>query len=322
MVAHFATFLSVVQIQSTTMSLPPTPIHPAPNEEVKVELPTEKFDDADFDLNPDLYDEDDLEVKGDTNRNDNANGVGIGNGNGNGHSNGIDNETVQENGNDYEAHPVNDDDIIDDSNSYLQSVTTPFDEAYDASLKEFTSPILLSELQISKLINYLDDNLLQVRRKYIKTHIEGESQYSLLELFHDLSLLVDIMWKPILNRNTLCGQPDYFIRILNDCEDYLNYYEIFTIDNINSFIHQFFAFWQSLDLKISLLIDGYTSFQGVQKLNQTHLIRLLPIVTRLRIMIITKLETFKITLTQENHRIRNILEVEIGRLFEGILDRQ
>lgn len=314
------------------MSLPPTPIHPGPNEEVHVQLPTEKFDDADFDLNPDLYDDDDddddennaigatvtngLEVKDDkaenedeknlnnqNNINFNANANGVDNGNGNGNDN-------------------NNDHFMENSNKYLESVTVPFDQGYEASLNEFTSPIILNEFQISKLINYIDEHLLQIQRKYIKTHIDGESQYTLYELLDDLSLLINIMWKPIINRNRLFGQPDYFIKILSDLEDYLNYYQIFTKENINSVIYQFFSFWQNIDLKISLLIDGYQSYNGIEKFNQTHMVRLIPIITRLRILIITKLDLFKMTLTSENHLIRNILEVEIGRLFEGILDRQ
>ena len=38
---------------------PPTPIHPAPNEELTNDLPTGIIADSNIDLNPDLYDDDD-----------------------------------------------------------------------------------------------------------------------------------------------------------------------------------------------------------------------------------------------------------------------
>lgn len=66
------------------------------------------------------------------------------------------------------------------------------------------------------------------------------------------------------------------------------------------------------------------------KMNVTELTRLLPIVTRLRIAIISKIDGLRMRLkkNQENNNdndatsnILTIFELEISRLFEGILER-
>ena len=64
-------------------------------------------------------------------------------------------------------------------------------------------------------------------------------------------------------------------------------------------------------------------------MNVTELTRLLPIVTRLRIAIISKIDGLRMRLkNQENNNdndatsnILTIFELEISRLFEGILER-
>ena len=99
----------------------------------------------------------------------------------------------------------------------------------------------------------------------------------------------------------------------------------------------FFKFWQKIDLQLSCLIDGYNIVlnNGNQqtnliKMNVTQLTRLLPIVTRLRIAIISKIDGLRMRLkkNQENNNdndatsnILTIFELEISRLFEGILER-
>lgn len=88
---------------------------------------------------------------------------------------------------------------------------------------------------------------------------------------------------------------------------------------------------------MSFLIDGYNIVlnNGNQqtkliKMNVTELTRLLPIVTRLRIAIISKIDGLRMRLkkNQENNNdndatsnILTIFELEISRLFEGILER-
>lgn len=333
------------------MSQPPTPLHSAANEEVPTDLPQEKFDDSDFNLNPDLYDDD-------TGENDAAVGDDVGDDVGTVDADGdikLEEGIVDkaDDGNEVNE-PLNDGDggFIVSPPLLDFSVTTLFDQVYINTKSAFTAPNILNTGQISKLINFSDDSLLQIQRNYIKTHIEGQTPYSLLDLIHDLSLVINVLWRLINSRNPLFGQGDYFIKILSDLEDYLAYYPLF--NNVdNSTFYQFFNFLQSIDVKISILIDGYSSVGGDNfsnadslnadiingnstnddvingnsanandttfKLSQTQIIRLVPIITRLRILIVSKLDQFK---AKVEDPVRNLLEVEIGRLFEGILERQ
>jgi len=125
------------------------------------------------------------------------------------------------------------------------------------------------------------------------------------------------------------------IKILGDLEDYIGHYLLFKdippiSDTASKQVVDFFTFFQSLDVKLSCLIDGYIATVGerqiTQKLSATQYVRLLPIVTRLRILIITKTESVKSKLQDSADGaaidMADILDVEVGRLFEGILDRQ
>ncbi|KAK6465805.1 hypothetical protein DFJ63DRAFT_33125 [Scheffersomyces coipomensis] len=314
------------------MSIPPTPIHPGPNEEVH-ELPPGRLPDsllADIDLDDDEDDDDDKDdiVVTDppiqalsklTNRlSDSLMNIDS-----------VDSEVSLE-------------EI--DLKEMIQ-ITLPFDEAYEllqTSLKE-VEPIFLTEQQQSKLINYIDENLLKIQRKFIK-HISDTSEvYTLQELLDELLTIVNLIFTPIEKKNPLFGQGEYYIKILGDVEDYLNHYHTLFDEHIDSIIQrfdnnrliQFFIFFQKLDLQISLLMDGYTDINSRnQKMNSTQLVRLIPIISRLRILIIYKVDQVRLKLTnlyenqstststkQESKRLLHLLELEIGRLFEGILER-
>jgi hypothetical protein len=307
------------------METPPTPIHVAPNVEVK-ELPTETFAD-DFDLNPDLYDDDDNKTQDGTRLNNESSSqlnttITI-----NDNNNGRESQLVSNN--------IQNDDYGTDIDYAVKSVTSPFDTIYQATLQQFSStPNVLSDQQISKIVNYTDEELLKIQRKYIKSQAE-DLPYDIYNLIGDLVSVVNILWVSITNKNRLFGQENYFIKILGDLEDYLDHYPLFkNIPPISDTAHQqvvdFFTFFQSLDVKLSCLIDGYTAIVGdkqiSQKLTATEYLRLLPIVTRLRILIITKTESVKSKLQDSADGaaidMADILDVEVGRLFEGILDRQ
>ena len=307
------------------METPPTPIHVAPNVEVK-ELPTEKFAD-DFDLNPDLYDDDDDKTQDGVQLNDESSTQPSGK---------IDiDDTANGQTSQFTSNDAQIDDYGTDIDYAVKSVTSPFDQVYETTLQQFCStPIVLSDQQISKIINYTDEELLKIQRKYINSQ-KQKTAYDIYDLIGDLVPVVDILWVSITNRNRLFGQEDYLIKILGDLEDYIGHYLLFKdippiSDTASKQVVDFFTFFQSLDVKLSCLIDGYIATVGerqiTQKLSATQYVRLLPIVTRLRILIITKTESVKSKLQDSADGaaidMADILDVEVGRLFEGILDRQ
>lgn len=324
------------------ISSPPTPIHPAPNEELTNDLPTGVIlSDSNIDLNPDLYDDDDDEVDQDQIKEEI-------------------NETPQleptkfpyiqqlQNQNAYTTSSISasasatETDLEDIDINQLQQITLPFNESYQLLKLSFdnispnNSNNGISSGQQSKFINYLDEHLLQIQRKYIKQKTESEMTYSLIQLLEDVSNIINLIWVSIQQKLVLYGQIEYFIKILGDLEDYVsNYSHLFNeswsrnghllVDWQNLVI--FFKFWQKIDLQLSFLIDGYTiNINGNSKLikmNITELTRLLPIVTRLRILIISKIDMIrsKIKPSDDDDNILNIFEVEISRIFEGVLER-
>ncbi|KAK6459670.1 uncharacterized protein RJT20DRAFT_21649 [Scheffersomyces xylosifermentans] len=327
------------------MSTPPTPIHPAPNEEVH-DLPTESLPQTtleDIDLNPELYDSDYKDSY--TSLSQLA-------------------ESRASNASVEPAEPHNalkrfrlleqTGDAMDSETSMedvdlyeMKQITLPFDEGYELFKSEFLNTKsnpndAISDHQQSKLINYIDESLLSIQRKYIKNQTEVVQLYSFQELLEELVVIVNLIWMSIEQKNELFGQVEYYIKILGDLEDYIAHYESLFDDHIdeegvkidNSKLIQFFTFFQKIDLQLSLLLDGYSaSSNRLQKANNTQLIRLIPIVSRLRIVIISKLESIRIKLNRllvrppnehiegEAKKLLNLLELEISRLFEGILER-
>ncbi|RCK64729.1 hypothetical protein Cantr_00345 [Candida viswanathii] len=308
------------------ISSPPTPIHPAPNEELADAIPAGVvLSDANIDLNPDLYDEDDeiATTVEDTHLAEHAKLPYI--------------QQLQ--------HPqdasgsATETDLEDVDINQLQQITLPFNESYQLLKLSFgnTTPTNggISSGQQSKFINYLDENLLQIQRRYIRQKTESVVTYSLIDLLEDISNIVNLIWVSIEQKQVLYGQIEYYIKILGDLEDYVsNYSHIFNeswsrnghlqIDMQNLVV--FFKFWQKLDLQLSFLIDGYTiNVNGSPKLikmNTTEITRLLPIVSRLRILIISKIDMIRSKLKAGDHdSVLNIFEVEISRIFEGVLER-
>ncbi|KAK6204669.1 uncharacterized protein RJT21DRAFT_111233 [Scheffersomyces amazonensis] len=230
----------------------------------------------------------------------------------------------------------------------MKQITLPFEEAFDImkiSLDEF-EPNLLTEHQQSKLVNYIDEKLLSLQRKFIRNKAETLEVYSLQDLLEELSSILAVIWTSIEKKNPLFGQEEYYIKVVGDLEDYLKHYTNLFNDKIDLNIHlilrfdnnkliNFFLFFQKLDLQISLLIDGYKDINNrIQKLNSTHLVRLFPIISRLRISIIYKIDQVRQKLSklaelpdtgiqtkQEANSMSNLLDLEVSRLFEGILDR-
>lgn len=287
------------------METPPTPLHPAPNAEVS-NLPSEPLSNSNMELNPDLYDEED------------------------------DDNSMAEPQRNTEAQEDNaEDNDPDSSGIYINLWTMPFDDAYDLLkaqfLKNWNQP-KVTEAQQSKFVNYLDHELLQVQRKFIKNQADTAELYSLQQLLHDIGTILDLIWFLVNPNNKLYGQEEYFLRIIGDLEDWVAYYGLpiyDAADTSSAELYKFFNFFQAFDTRLSFLIDGYQVNGETAKLSSTEIVRLVPIVSRLRLEIVSKLDPSRSKLTraktlgnEQANDLLNILDVEIGRLFEGILERQ
>ena len=332
------------------ISSPPTPIHPAPNEELTNGVPTNTLlADSNIDLNPDLYEEEEMDIEEAKSNivdeippeNLTSNDPALQPQTGNASNDDINGATTNA-----------DSDLEDVEINQLHQITLPFNESYQLLKQEFQNTLTnlgqsqITSAQQSKLINYIDETLLQIQRKFIKQQTELEINYSLIQLLQELSTVISVIWVSIQQKLVLYGQIEYYIKILGDLEDYVNNYKTLFNEtwskNNNLHINMqnlviFFKFWQKIDLQLSFLIDGYNIVlnNGNQqtkliKMNVTELTRLLPIVTRLRIAIISKIDGLRMRLkkNQENNNdndatsnILTIFELEISRLFEGILER-
>lgn len=332
------------------ISSPPTPIHPAPNEELTNGVPTNTLlADSNIDLNPDLYEEEEMDIEEAKSNivdeippeNLTSNDPALQPQTGNAFNDNINDATTNA-----------DSDLEDVEINQLHQITLPFNESYQLLKQEFQNTLTnlgqsqITSAQQSKLINYIDETLLQIQRKFIKQQTELEINYSLIQLLQELSTVISVIWVSIQQKLVLYGQIEYYIKILGDLEGYVNNYKTFFNEtwskNNNLHINMqnlviFFKFWQKIDLQLSFLIDGYNIVlnNGNQqtkliKMNVTELTRLLPIVTRLRIAIISKIDGLRMRLkkNQENNNdndatsnILTIFELEISRLFEGILER-
>ncbi|KAF3992221.1 hypothetical protein FT663_01260 [Candidozyma haemuli var. vulneris] len=280
------------------MSAPPTPLHPGPNQEVR-DLPHSQLAADDLDLNPGLeddLDDDDISIHPPS--------------------------TVKE-----ENH--NGDDQV---NVEVSSWTLPFEDAIGAEilkLQKNAHPSVSSGQQ-SKLIAYLDHELLQVQRKFVKNQAETRKEYHLQQLLQDVAQILDVLWVSISPEYSLFGQEEYFIKILGDLEDWIEWYAFDTDGgdrNRDLFLFELFTFFQKVDVRVSLLIDGVSSKDG-SKFDRTQLVRLFPIANRLRLTIVSKLRPLRDELARQRDLANkaadislNIIDVEVGRLFEGTLDR-
>lgn len=287
------------------METPTTPIHVAPD--VEATLPDEPFQDNDLELNPDL--DEDIDESEDSNL---ANHT----------STAPERKSASQ-------------DLPDDNSSFqVELWTLPFDDAYQNLRKHSTndnSQPAVTESQQSKFINYVDGELLQLQRRFIKNQTETVEIYLLAQLLQDLAKILDLLWYLINTSNRLYGQDEYFIKITGDLEDWMAYYllDIKGADQkAEGELFQFFSFFQSLDTRLSFLIDGYHAGLALTKMSATEVVRLVPIISRLRFEIVSKFDLLRAKLTHqkalgnlEADVFLNKLDVEIGRLFEGVLER-
>lgn len=313
----------------TDIRTPRTPLHPAPNEEV-TQLPSGPMTD-DMDLNPDLYDEEDV-------------AVGIGNGNGIVTEDNDDNGSLLQEQDQVETsdEAVNmeesDMEPVDLSNGAsrveVELLTPDFDVYMDRVKSNFeaNNEPQLSASQQSNLVMYLDDSILKAHRKFIKSQVNEEMTYPIIDLIADFTSIIDVLWLSVNRRNKLLFQGEYLIKMLGDMLDFIENYRYLvdphgnnTAESLTTAIQKCFIFLQALDARIAFLMDGYSMELGqpIQKLSRTQVVRLVPVATRLRMAVIAKMEPLRRQLeTLDNQKAVSILiDIEVSKLFEGILDR-
>lgn len=246
------------------MTLPPTPLHSAPDEEVV--LPSEQMPTNDIDLNPELEESD------------------------------------------QDTEP---------SEPRISAWTVPFEEAFRHLKTDFYKKQAEEFLhsQQSRFITYTDGEILQIQRKFIKFQANPDMVYSLETVITEVGRVLDFVWQSVNVKTPLFGQEEYYLRVLGDLEEWLEYYT-FPAASLVTFYIKFFNFFQAIDTHLSFLADGFdTADHSVSKLSNTELVRLLPLITRLRLLIISRIGK----VLESGHS--DVMDLEIGRLFEGLLER-
>lgn len=268
-----------------TMDSPATPEHPPPDGNIP-DFPQDLDDD--LDLNPELYDASDTEEPPST-------GV----------------------------------------SQLVDTFTTLTELAIDhAKLQFVTEPVVLSGGQVSQFIMDIDAQILAVQRRFIKSQA-GELECSVFEMIDGFNPIIASIWTTVTQRNRLFGQQDYFIRILGLFEDILAHFRrpFGTVDvsralpaSVLTQMLKYFTFFQSLDVYLSIFIDGYEGPQQKrQQMSRTELVRLVPLVNRVRMVVAAQLGPFmeKLVFVEDETyaSLRQVLDIELTRVFEGVLDR-
>lgn len=277
------------------MDLPATPLHPAGDVEV-ASLPTLPLPVANIDLNPDLYDSD---------RSASASNSPA---------------AAGEDGPSLSDRPSDPQPSVE---PLRQTYTVPVDDAVRLLQHQLGANAATSEAQQSKLVNYIDDTLLQIHRRFIKniTNLDNNQPYLLAQLAQDLARVVDLVWHSVSTHTRLFGQQNYLSTIVTDLEEFVAHYRLTDIPGPARApaLGRVLGLLLSLDAKLSFLIDGYACADGtVQKLSATDVVRLVPVVMRLRVAVVTQLEELRADTLPED---RPALDVEAGRVFEGIIAR-
>lgn len=272
--------------------VPDSPLHPDANEEVH-HLPEGTLD---IDLNPDLEDEDEDEQE---EREEEGGFVKVMPQSSNILLLNNQSESMQdqesnrgrivtdqkEEGEEEEEEDIN-----------FPSITPTFENAYESTKSDFITHTQVSPAQQSKLVNYLDDELLQIQRKFVKAQ-SGEFKVLVNDIIEPLLSNLKVIWLSI--SPTSSNNIEYFLKIINDSEDYFQYFEFDGPSN-----KLVFEFLQYLDVKLSFLHD-------VKLLSPTQLVRLLSTINRLRLILIEKF----------SKKSNSIVELEVSKIFEGLLER-
>ncbi|ODV96531.1 hypothetical protein PACTADRAFT_74179 [Pachysolen tannophilus NRRL Y-2460] len=190
----------------------------------------------------------------------------------------------------------------------------------------------LSLPQQSKIINYIDERLLKVHRKFIK-HLSYEEDfdnddngdddksggnspkskdYSISELMNELSEIVHFIWYSIyqtkeipnvqqihslprsVHPDRIFGQTNYLIKIMGDSVDFIVKYEFNNLAELLVVL----TFLKNLDNFISILIDQ-SEHSRIKLINNTEKIRIISIINRTKILILEKFEKLKLKSLKE-----------------------
>lgn len=177
----------------------------------------------------------------------------------------------------------------------------------------------LSSSQQSKFVNYVDEKLLHIQRRFVQSFGLGDLGYgSIDELLLDLKQLLNFIWLSIdpdagtihpkdyylAQPNTNFGQSDYLIRIAGDFTEYISKLEINQSSGSGVL-----RLLKSLDDKFARLIDG--AIPGGKAISRTESVRIYGIAERTRILVSDLFEKKQI----------EGFHYELSKVYEQVLDR-
>ncbi|EJS41535.1 YOR352W [Saccharomyces arboricola H-6] len=337
------------------MSEPTTPLHAQPNEQLDLDnlndLDEKDIEDLNLDPNSDV------EINVDFDGAPNSN---------------IDDTIWQRNSNKKKRyHTPEFNDVYSKSNNAINDVTmlddvddfqprinvcspfssiTKLNELLSNNHNGTSHPRRLSMSQQSKFISYVDDQLLQIQRKFVQSRgLNIKTGYAgLTPLLRDLKTLIDFIWYSIAHvpnsdyllqpeekrdcsgicdsRNTCdyssyFGQGSYLIKIADDLIDYVEKFTLKDMEDseINDTLSKLFKLVFILDRMFVILIDNSNSKEGATTssarnklagLNGTDTVRLKGIAERARVRLPIFLES------QGVHGYH----YELSKIYEGFLD--
>lgn len=159
----------------------------------------------------------------------------------------------------------------------------------------------LTEAQQNKFIDYLDDRLLKISRRFVKRASEeddGTAYQSLIPLLEDLNQLIDVIWYSIsgADHSQLFGQNYYLLRIADELVDFIGgYYQ-------DPKPKETIEVLKKMDTIFAKMID-----EG--KMKQTEAVRLESIAERTRIIVAKVLDGL------QNY------DNEVSKVYDQVLDR-
>ena len=202
---------------------------------------------------------------------------------------------------------------------------TPIHDSESSHSTSSVSRHRLSDRQQERLIIYLDDQLLQIKRQFVQRLTPPKGYMNLRDLLTDLNKVIDIIWYSITstqpsqldqqeasdsdftsgsNKITLFGQSHYLLAIADSLVDYLEgFAAVQKFEDPEPTIRIF----QKLDKIFARLLDEPE--QKHRGLSRTEKVRLESIAERTRISVITVFEHI------EGY------ELEVVNVYEQVLDR-
>ncbi|KAK9469440.1 hypothetical protein V1512DRAFT_8255 [Lipomyces arxii] len=200
--------------------------------------------------------------------------------------------------------------------SASNALSTVFSPDYDHLDRDFRQPHAqspqiqnlssdlrqLSSAQQSKLINYLDDQLLQISRKYVKKFSDSgnaETYLSLDPLLDDISKVVDLLWYSVSATSTTFIQTQYLIKIADDLNDYMSTLKADSHDKL-------FIFLRKMDKILFRLIVG--DIPSHNRMSNTERTRLESVAERTRVLMVSLLSAV------------GGYEVDVTRVYDAVLE--